>query len=828
MRMNTRVSRRALRFAAAILLTLALTAAAWSQQAATAQPAGGYMKPPKEILAVLDAPLPPTMSLSPTREWAILAEPVRYPTIAELAQPMLRLAGLRINPHTNGPHMAPRYINAYVLKKVSDGTERKIPIPPGTRYSGPSWSADGKYFAVTNTTETSIELLIGDAATATLKKIPGVMLNAVMGGAIDWMPDNRTLLVRTVPAGRGKPPAEPRVPSGPRIQENFGKPAPVRTYQDLLQNAYDEELFDYYATSRLLLVDVASGKATPLGKPAIFGRAEASPDGKHFLVTRIHRPYSYLLPVSDFPREVEVWDRAAKVEYKVASEPLRENVPIGGVPTGPRSVNWMPTEAATLVWVEALDEGNPKNKVPHRDRVVLLKAPFAGQPAEMTKTEHRYAGLSWSEKGDLAILREFDRDRVWSRAWFFNPANPAERRLVWDMSSQDRYNNPGMPVNRTLPSGFSAILQSGDFIYLAGAGASRQGDRPFLDRFNTKTLKAERIFRCEEKTYETFNALLADDASKFMTRYESPTEPPNYMIRAAGSSAKQAFTSYKDPTPQLRTIKKELVTYKRPDGVQLSFTLYLPADYKPGERRPAVVWAYPLEFTDADTAGQVTGSAYRFTTISGMSHLFFLLRGYVVLDNAAMPVVGDPETVNNTYVEQIVSGAKAAIDKGAEMGVVDPQRVGVGGHSYGAFMTANLLAHSDLFRAGIARSGAYNRTLTPFGFQSERRTLWEAPEMYIKVSPFMLAHKIKEPILLIHGEADNNSGTFPIQSERMYMAIKGNGGNVRYVTLPHEAHGYAARESIEHTLWEMINWFDTHVKSPGAAQIKVDETSNKK
>ena len=386
-------------------------------------------------------------------------------------------------------------------------------------------------------------------------------------------------------------------------------------------------------------------------------------------------------------------------------------------------------------------------------------------------------------------------------------------RLVWEMSSDERYKNPGTPMARPLPSGHNAMLQSGDFIFLNGAGATPEGDRPFLDKFNTKTLKAERLWRCDEKSYESVTTWLTPDGTKFLMRRESTSEPPNYFIRTAGSGAAQALTKFTDPTPQLRAIKKELVKYKRADGVDLSFTLYLPPDYKAGERRPAVVWAYPLEFTGADVAGQVSGSANRFTTISGMSHLFFLLQGYVVLDSATMPVVGDPQTVNDTYVEQIVSSAQAAINKGAEMGVIDPERVGVGGHSYGAFMTANLMAHSHIFRAGIARSGAYNRTLTPFGFQSERRTIWEAPETYIKMSPFMNAQKIKEPILLIHGEADNNTGTFPIQSERMYAALKGNGGNVRYVTLPHEAHGYAARESLEHTLWEMITWFDKHVKN---------------
>jgi dipeptidyl aminopeptidase/acylaminoacyl peptidase len=389
-----------------------------------------------------------------------------------------------------------------------------------------------------------------------------------------------------------------------------------------------------------------------------------------------------------------------------------------------------------------------------------------------------------------------------------NADKPVAPKLVWSRNQQDRYNDPGTPLMRVV-KGQRAILQNGDWIYLSGNGSSPEGDRPFLDRLNLQTLKSERIFRSEADSYETVVALLSDDATQFITRRESPTEAPNYFVK--GTSAR-ALTQFPDPTPQLRGIKKQLVTYKRADGVQCSFTLYLPPNYKEGTRLPTVVWAYPLEFNDANTAGQITGSTQRATSITGPSHLFFLMEGYAVLDNATMPVVGSPETVNNTYIEQIVMSAKAAIDKATEMGVTDPDRVGVGGHSYGAFMTANLLAHSDLFRAGIARSGAYNRTLTPFGFQSERRTIWDAPELYLKVSPFMFAMKINEPMLMTHGEADDNTGTFPIQSERMYQAMKGNGATVRLVMLPHEAHGYAGRESIEHVLYEMISWFDKYVK----------------
>ncbi len=787
---------------------------------AVGQGALQYQRPPKAVQDVLDAPETPLIVVSPANDLALLVNYERYSRIADLSQPMLRLAGLRVNPATNGPHNPRRY-TAITIKSLVDSEAEDIAVQaPKDAFLGvPSWSPDGKRFVFTVTTDDAVQLWLGNPTSGQARQIQGIALNSAFGSPCDWMPEATRLLCRTVPAGRGKPPQAPAVPSGPHIEESSGKPAPVRTYQDLLQNSHDQALFDYYATSQLMLVDTTGGADTPLGKPAIFAGVEAAPDGKHFLIERIVRPYSYLVPAFAFPSEVEIWDRAAKVAHKVASVPLAENVPIGGVITGPRNYQWQPTEPAALVWVEALDGGNPRTKVANRDRVLRLKAPFAGQPEEIALVQHRYRGIAWGERGDLAILREYDRTRDWQRSWFFDPRDPAgTRKLVWDLSTDERYKDPGTPVLHTIASARRAMVQNGDFIFLAGRGSSPEGDRPFLDRFNVKTLKAERLFQSDERSYEAFDELLAPDGSRFLTRYESPSSPPNYVIRTPNSAARQFVTRFTDPTPQLRGIKKELVRYKRADGVDLSFTLYLPPDYKPGERRPAVVWAYPLEFTDASIAGQVTGSPNRFTTITGYSHLFFLLQGYVVMDSTTMPVIGDPETANNTYVEQIVSSSKAAIDKAAELGVIDPTRVGVGGHSYGAFMTANLLAHCDLFRAGIARSGAYNRTLTPFGFQSERRTLWQATDTYMKVSPFLHAQKINEPLLLIHGEADNNSGTFPVQSERMYHAVKGNGGTVRYVTLPHESHGYSARESVEHTLWEMLNWFERHVKNAGPRQ----------
>jgi dipeptidyl aminopeptidase/acylaminoacyl peptidase len=779
-----------------------------------------YQKPPQAILDVLNAPSAPQLSVSPKRDLGLVTESPRYPSIAEVSKPMLRLAGMRIDPKTNGIHLAGYAFKASIVN-LATGATTPVQAPAGARLSSARWSPDGKQIAVMNTVADGIELWIVNSATGAARKVPGIKLNPLPSsggfggreGAMEWLDDSKALLVRTIPANRGAAPPVPAVPAGPNTQETDGKATSAWTFQDLLKTPYDEQLFEYYTTSQPAIVDVATLKATPISKPGIYSSIDASPDGKYFLVSRIHKPFSYLYTFNSFPTEMSIWDRTGKPVKQIADLPLAERVPIEGVRTGPRSVQWNPGGGATIFWAEAMDGGNPKEKVPHRDRIVALSAPFTGEPKEVFKTEQRFQGMRVLENGKLALINDFERLKRFQRTFVVDLANPsAQAKTIWARNAQDRYKDPGQPVARR---GEGGIRTSGDWVFLNGQGASPEGDRPFLDKMNIATGETQRIWRCDADHFETVVEILDDAGTKLLTRRESPTEPPNYFVRDLTANKEIALTKYADPNPILRRIKVELVKYKRPDGVPLSMRLYLPPDYKPGTRLPALMWSYPREFGDADTAGQVGGSTKRFTTITGASHLFFLLAGYAVLDDATLPVIGDPETMNNTYVEQIVAGAKAAIDKAAEMGYVDPDRMVVGGHSYGGFMTANLLAHSDLFKAGLARSGAYNRTLTPFGFQSERRTFWEAQDVYLKMSPFMIANKIKEPILFIHGEADNNAGTHPIQSERMYQAVRGNGGIARLVMLPHESHGYQARESIEHTLWEMLTWSDKYVKNAG-------------
>jgi dipeptidyl aminopeptidase/acylaminoacyl peptidase len=735
------------------------------------------------------------------------------PTIAELSQPMLRLGGTRINPRTSSV-FNPQGFTRLTLIDTSSRSSREISLPASPRISQVSWSPDGRKIAFIHRTDNGVELWVTDVASGRSSKIlSGV--NSTTGNSFDWLPDSNRLICLTVPAGRGPEPKLSDVPVGPKIQVTSGATAPTATFQDLLQSPRDEALFKYYFTAQMNLVDATTGRATHIGSPAIFDEMSVSPDGSYIYVARVVQPFSYYVPYSAFAKELEIWSLGGAAAHKVASLPLAEKTPIGGVRTGPRSVKWHPNAPATLIYAEALDEGNPKAKVANRDRVMQLRAPFTEEPRELLKTEFRFAEIQWTENGDYALWREVDRPSRKTRTYLMNAAQPESKpRLVFDRVTEDRYNNPGSLVLKVNSKGQKVALQSanGQAVYLTGQGATAQGERPFLRRLNLNTLQTEELFRSEGPYYESVVAVLDSDARKIITTRESVTEPQNFMVRDLSQKNDQMLTHFTDPQAAFRKVKKQLVTYKRADGITLSGTLYLPPDYKQGERRPTFIWAYPNEFASADAASQVSGSPNRFTRVSGASHLFLALEGYVVLDNAAMPILGG-DKANDTFVEQLVQNAQAAIDYLVELGVTDRDRVGIGGHSYGAFMTANLLAHSDLFRAGIARSGAYNRTLTPFTFQNEQRTFWEAPEVYIRVSPFMVADKINEPILLIHGQADNNSGTFPIQSERFFHALRGLGKTARFVELPNEAHGYAARESILHTLYEMINWMDQYVKN---------------
>ena len=799
----------------AFVLLAALSGPAFAQDPLT------YQQPPAPIADILDTRPTPSPSLSPDRTTLALYDRANLPPIAELAEPMLRLGGYRINPRNNGPaNSRVSWLTGLSFQPVAGGTARPVQLPANARFMSPSWSPDGRSVALLMDAPTGLELWVVDVAGARARKVTDARVNAASGAAFDWTPDSAGFVVRLTPEGRGAAPDVTRPPSGPIVAESMGRAAPVRTYQDLLGDAGDEALFDHYFTSQLTYVPL-NGRARALGQPAVYLSAVVSPGGDHVLTTTVKRPYSYVVPAGLFPAEINVIDLQGRAVHQVADLPLRDNVPtpFDAVAPGPRSVSWRADAPATLVWTEAQDGGDPRISSQVRDRVFTLAAPFTAQPTTLIDLNERYGGVQWGDADTALVNSRWFNTRHETR-YVVDPSNPGAGRVLIERNYQDRYNDPGFPVTEPNGTGFSVLRMTADGskVLMSGAGATREGEYPFLGTMDLQSGRSERLWTSASGDYESIVGILDDDARRLVTRRETRNDPPNLYVRNLDAQAPDALTQFPDPAPQLAGVSRQLITYTRADGVQLSGTLYLPAGYDKDRDGPLplVMWAYPAEFTDAAVAGQVVDTANRFVRPGGSSHLFLLTQGYAVLDDPSMPIIGrDGAEPNDTYIEQLSASAEAAVNAVVELGVADRDRIAIGGHSYGAFMTANLLAHTDLFRTGIARSGAYNRTLTPFGFQAEQRNYWQATETYNAMSPFTFADKVNEPILLIHGEADDNQGTFPMQSERFYAALKGNGATVRYVVLPLEAHGYRARESVGHTLWETVRWLDQYVKNAG-------------
>ncbi len=783
-----------------------------------------YQRPPDDISALVEAPLTPFVSISHDKEWMILLERSDYPTIEELSRPELRIAGLRINPENFGPSRT-SYVIGLKLKGLTSNMEFAVKsLPSPLLMSHVTFSPDSKRIAFLQNNADKIELWAIDLATLTASKLTNRKVCNIFGGSYNWLPDSQNILFTAVPVGTGTMPAKTRVPSGPVIEENIGKKSPNRTYQDLLKNPHDEALFDYYATSELILTNI-NGNEKTLGGKGIYTTVSPSPDGKLILTKALHRPYSYIVPYYRFPQHVQVSHLNGTLLKDVVDIPLVDNIPNGfnAVQTGPRGHTWRPDQPGTLYWVEAMDGGDPKTPAAIRDKVYEFKFPFTSPALELVSLPLRYAGINWGNE-NLAWVYEFWWNDRKERVYQLNPTSK-NKKVIIERSSEDAYNDPGNVITAPNQYGRYVMLISHDnSVFLRGDGASPAGDMPFLDKMELTSGKKTRLWRCEAPFYEYVVDLFDPKKVIFVTSRESQSDNANYFVRTSGSDNLRQLTSFPNPYPQLKDVKKQVLKYKREDGVELTSDLYLPPGYKKEDGPlPTFLWAYPEEFKSKSNAGQVKGSPYTFTRISSGSPLFWVTRGYAILNNTSIPIVGEGNSEpNDTYLQQLVSSAKAAIDHAAGLGVTDPDRVAVGGHSYGAFMTANLLAHSDLFKAGIARSGAYNRTLTPFGFQAEERTYWEAPKVYFDMSPFSFADKIKDPLLLIHGEADNNSGTFPVQTERFYNAIKGHGGTVRFVLLPYESHGYSAKESILHMLWEMDRWLEKYLKKPDQMKAVIE------
>jgi dipeptidyl aminopeptidase/acylaminoacyl peptidase len=779
-----------------------------------------YQKPPKEILDLVDIQLAPSVMIDDNNAYMVLRYRDAYKTIAELSEDELRLAGLRINPKTNIGSRTTYYNNLKVvnLKTKSFEPMQVKGLPEHPRLANFTWSPDQSKIALTHTGPAGVEVWVLDLSTATLTRLTANKVNANLRDVINWFEDSKSLLVKFVAEGRKDIiDADKVTPAGPTISVSDGKKAQNRTYQDLLKSKIDEDNFEQLALSDLYKVSLTGTKEKWLGT-AMYNSINFSPDGNYVIISTVERPFSYLVTYRRFASKTVVYTKDARQVATIVEVPLIEDLPKGfmAVREGKRRIAWRNDKPATLVYVEALDGGDPANEAEYRDEVFTIEAPFTGNSASMIKLKNRYSGINWGND-NIAIAYDYWWNNRNTKTYVFNPTNATQKPvIITDRSYQDQYSDPGRFVTKRNEMGSYVLALENNSAFLVGAGFSAKGQFPFVDKIDLKTLKKHRLYQSAytdklENLYE-----YQPDNNQLLVRIEAKAEYPNYYYRNLKNNKLRQITFFENPFKSLQDVHKEVISYKRDDGLALSGTLYLPVGYdlNKKEKMPMILWAYPREYKDKASAAQNTKNPNKFIYPSWGSPIYWVTRGYVILADASFPIIGEGDNQpNDTFRKQLVANAKAAIDAVDALGYIDRNRVAVGGHSYGAFMVANLLSHSDLFAAGIARSGAYNRTLTPFGFQSEERSYWEAPEIYYQMSPFMHADKMKTPLLLTHGEADNNSGTYPLQSIRYFNALKGLGATVRLVMLPKESHGYRAKESILHLLWEQDQWLDKYVKN---------------
>lgn len=778
----------------------------------------GYQKPSKEILDLVNAPIAPSVIITDDGQYMIMLYRDAYKTMAELSETELRLAGLRINPKTNIGSRT-NYYNDIKIKAPKDKTAKSVAgLPNNPRIANLSFSPDQSKVAVTNTTENGVEVWVLDLKTSSVKKITDATVNANLGDVINWFKDGKSLLVKMLPKNR-KPliNTDESVPQGPTVSSNDGKEAQNRTYQDLLKNPNDEFNFEQLALSELHQVDL-NGNSTKWKDADMFTAVSFSPDGEYAMIVSLNKPFSYLVTYGRFPSSTSIYKKDGSLVNQILEVPLIEDLPKGFMAErmGMRDLGWRGDKPATLIYAQVLDGGDPENNVEYRDEVFQLEAPFNGKGKSLLKTKNRFSGIQWGDNNTAIAYDRWWNDRN-AKIYVFDPSDATKgAKIISDRNYQDVYSDPGSFVTKRNEYGYNTIVINDKTVYLTGDGYTENGQFPFVDEMNLGTQKTKRLYTSDlpnkKETLMEYNP----ENDELLVRIESKSDYPNYYYKSLKNKKKSTqLTFFDNPYKSIANVHKEVISYKREDGLELTGTLYLPVGYDKAkeDKKPMILWAYPREYKDKNSASQNTQNPNEFTYPSWGSPIYWVTKGYVVLDDAAFPIIGEKDAQpNDTFRKQLVDNAKAAIDAVDNLGYIDRKKVAVGGHSYGAFMVANLLSHSDLFAAGIARSGAYNRTLTPFGFQSEERNYWEAPEVYNSMSPFMNAEKMKTPLLLVHGEADNNSGTYPMQSERYFNALKGLGATVRLVMLPKESHGYRAKESILHLLWEQDQWLEKYLK----------------
>jgi dienelactone hydrolase len=774
-----------------------------------AQPGAGYREPSEAVVRLLTATPPPESLLHASSGQVALL--FRQPVIAleRLARARLGLAGFRFDPDTRSSGVAPLVSRVEI---VSLG-EQDAPVvwqpEGGALLEFVRFSPDGRIVSALAVSPESAHLALFEVASRVERRLD-VPVNAAWGSPCAWV-SSEELLCRTLPADRGAPPPD-RV--NPLVVEHTSGPAPTRTWSNLLESPYEDELFEYYFGVALARVGIDGSVAALAVTPGLLSAFAASADGDYAVLTRIERPYSHLVPARQFPSVIELWDleRGARL-YASRAEGFGLSKEETEGREDPRRAEWKPGSSTTLGFIERTREGDAV-----RHRFMELDAPFEGRAArEIARSDDApIRSFGWTVAG-TPFYSIPTADGTGVRIFVVFESGVEE---IWTSSTEEPGGNPGRALRVEGQDG--PVLEVEGRIFLAGDGLGVQGPEPFLDAFDLRTRQRERLFTAPPGEFEVVLGLLgpfheeekSEKTPALVTVRETESEPPNLFVRRG--ETRTAVRPLASPYPELDRAQRRVVTYRRADGVLLSGSLYTPAGWQGTPPLPTLVWIYPYEFGDRDHAEQMDVRDFQYHRVKGPSPLAAVLEGYAVLLNPTVPIVQTAGGMNDDYIPQLVASAEAAVEYLVEIGVTAPGRVAVAGRSYGAFSSANLLVHSRQFATALAMSGAYNRSLTPFGFQHEKRTFWEATALYTKISPFFHADQIEAPILLVHGGSDENPGTPPLQARRFFHALVGEGVPARYVELPYEGHHYWARESVLDASAEMLEWLDRTI---GAASV---------
>jgi dipeptidyl aminopeptidase/acylaminoacyl peptidase len=831
-----------------------------------------YVLPPKEIADAVTAPrhLNVTLTnLGPDGAHFLVAHSAGLPGLKEYAKPYVNLGEQEFDVTANrARQLSTRKDTGFVLWNWKTGRKTEIAAPPGRWVSSPSWSPDGTRIAYLVHSDTETSVYVAEIKDGKSRKLVAAPVLATLVTTLEWSPDSQSILTVLVPQARKPMPARDAESAEPEVRVTNTGPSPNRTFRFLMHTPHDMAMFEWLTTGQMALLDCRTGAARNVGEPAMVRSLDLSVDGAYIRATSILKPFSYTVPVTSFGTLEAIYDLSGKKLAEVHRQPLRESTVTrgagppaqtrfrggrggagGGFGAGAgggrgdndrRSVTWRPDgRGLGFLQMEPRqrqqqdDAAGDRTPEPGRkDRVLQWLPPFdAGSLKVVFESETRIGNLLYSEDGETLFVSETKDGE--EHLFAVRASDPKTRHTIYKHKTVDSATDPGTLMTRRSSHRGTVVRLAPDqqSVFLSGTRYSKnpaaQSPRPFVARVNFVTGERKDIFQSEENAFESVHGAGDDDIRVLFTTRETAATIPDSYARDLTTGELRKLTSNVDYSPEVTHAVRKRFQVERVDGIKFWVEVTLPQDYAPGTRLPAMFWFYPREYTDQKAYDQSAARYNRnaFPRVGTRSMSILTRRGYAVVEPDC-PIIGPQGQMNNNYVPDLRNNLWAVIDALDKMGIIDRDRLGIGGHSYGAFSTANAMIHTPFFKAGIAGDGNYNRTLTPITFQSERRLLWEARETYLEMSPLLYANQMNGALLMYHGQDDSNNGTDPINSDRLFHALNALGKTAALYSYPYEDHGPAMKETLLDLWARWDSWLERYVKNPQKeAQPKPAEPS---